>query len=245
MLSIFSKKKVLGNFEFIGTDLHNHIIPGLDDGAQTINDSIYLLQGLQALGYKKVICTPHVLGNIYPNNLSTILPAFKLLQQAIIEHNLNLDLEAGAEYMADEFFVEMVQQKKSLLTFGNHKYILIEMSYLAASPYLEECVFQLILDGYQPILAHPERYNYYHKQPEKYVLWKEKGCWLQLNALSLTGYYGKHVKQAAEKLLEAQLIDLLGTDMHHAQHLEALQYLCTTNNYKLLAQYPHFKNTLL
>ena len=244
MFSIF-KKKVLGNFSFLKTDLHNHILPGLDDGAKTISDSIELLQAMQQLGYQKIICTPHILGNIYPNTAATILPAFEAVKAVLVENGITLQIEVAAEYMADENFVEAVEKKQPLQHFGEKKIILIEMSYLAPSPYLEQCVFQLILDGYQPILAHPERYNYYHKQPEKYELWKEKGCWLQLNALSLTGYYGRHVKQAAEKLLAAQFIDLLGTDLHHAQHLAALQYLCTTPYYKMLSLYPHFKNATI
>ncbi|MFZ5978129.1 MAG: histidinol phosphatase [Hydrotalea flava] len=244
MFSIF-KKKVLGDFSFLQTDLHNHILPGVDDGAKSINDSIELLQQMQQLGYKKIICTPHILGNIYPNKPTTILPALEKVKRVLNENNIAMQVEAAAEYMADENFVEAVEKKKPFLCFGEKKIILIEMSYLAPSPYLEQCVFQLILDGYQPVLAHPERYNYYHKQMNKYEQWKEKGCWLQLNALSLTGYYGKHVKQAAEKLLTAQLIDLLGTDLHHAQHMAALHYLCTTAYYKMLKVYPHFKNNTI
>jgi tyrosine-protein phosphatase YwqE len=244
MFSIF-KKKVLGNFSFLYADLHNHILPGLDDGAKTLEDSIELLLGMQQLGYQKIICTPHILGNIYPNTPDTIAVAYQSVKSVLVENGIHLQLEFAAEYMVDENFVDAVHKKEPLLCFGEKKCVLIEMSYLAPSPYLEECVFQLIVEGYQPILAHPERYNYYHKQPEKYKFWKEKGCWLQLNALSLTGYYGKNVKQAAEKLLSEQLIDLLGSDLHHTQHLYALQYLCSTANYRILSQYPNFKNAII
>ncbi|MBY0347251.1 MAG: hypothetical protein K2W79_03255 [Hydrotalea flava] len=120
MFSIF-KKKVLGDFSFLQTDLHNHILPGVDDGAKSINDSIELLQQMQQLGYKKIICTPHILGNIYPNKPTTILPALEKVKRVLNENNIAMQVEAAAEYMADENFVEAVEKKKPFLCFGKKK----------------------------------------------------------------------------------------------------------------------------
>lgn len=216
--------------------MHSHLLPGLDDGLKTPEESIEFMRALKGLGYHKLICTPHILAEVYPNTPDTILPKLDLIRSEIEKHKLDIEVEAGAEYMVDVDFEKLIDTDKRLLHFGQ-KHILIEMSYIAPSTNIEPVVFKLRMKGYQPILAHPERYNYYHNHFEMYERLADLGCILQVNLLSLLGYYGKSVKKTAEKLLEQNMISLLGTDMHHEAHLNALKQLANTKSfYELISK---------
>ncbi|WP_242692095.1 tyrosine-protein phosphatase [Aridibaculum aurantiacum] len=212
--------------------MHSHLLPGLDDGVKEMETSIAYIRQLHELGYSKLICTPHILSDIYPNSRQTILPKLYALREELAKANIPVKVEAAAEYMMDHEFAELVERskKEDLLTISN-QYILVEMSYLAASPHVEQIIFNLRMLGLQPILAHPERYNYYHHNFEQYERFKELGCKLQLNLLSLSGGYGPHVKKTGEKLLKNGLIDFVGTDMHHEMHMKMLQKLASTKDF--------------
>ena len=240
MFSLFKQKTVPVNLSFIGADMHSHLLPGLDDGLKTLEDSVRFIQELHAMGYQKLICTPHILNGVHDNTPQTILPALELVKAELKKQDIPVILEAAAEYMVDHEFEQLLEKNEPLLTFGKN-YILIEMSYVAASPNIKNVIFQLKLAGLQPILAHPERYNYYHHNIEAYTDFKDRGCLLQVNFLSLSGYYGPHVKQTAEKLIEKGMIDFIGTDMHHENHLHALKKYITHKSFKLSMQ----KNTFL
>jgi len=235
MFSFLKKKEIIHpDLSFIGVDMHSHLLPGIDDGVQTIAESLTCIKTLQHLGYKKLICTPHIIFDVYPNNHETILPKLEEVRAALRENNIDMTIEAAAEYMVDLEMEKQVLSGAPLLTFGNNL-ILIEMSYVAPSPNIEQVIFQMRLKGLQPILAHPERYIFYHNDFENYQRFVDLGCKLQLNLLSLIGYYGKQIKLVAEKLLKNNMIDLLGTDMHHERHLVALIELATKKEfYKLL-----------
>ena len=153
------------------------------------------------MGYKKLICTPHILSDLYPNNPDTILPKLEQVRKALEENEVDIKIEAGAEYMVDIEMETYLKNKKPMLPLGN-KLLLIEMSYLVESPNMEQVIFELRMQGYQPVLAHPERYSYYHRQFEKYERYVDMGCLLQVNLLSLLGYYSKPVRLIAEKLLK-------------------------------------------
>lgn len=221
---LFKSGKVEPDLSFIGVDMHSHLLPGLDDGLKEIEQSVEFIRQLKDLGYKKLYCTPHILSDLYPNSPKTILPKLELLRNALKLANVEMPIEAAAEYMIDYDFLQTLQtiKKEDLLTLKG-EYILVEMSYLAPSPQFKETIFQLRMLGLQPILAHPERYMYYHDQFEKYEYFRDLGCKLQLNILSLSGAYGPEVKKTAIKLLQHNLIDFLGTDMHHERHLSMLQ----------------------
>ena len=239
MFGLFKSSRVRADLSFIGVDMHSHLLPGLDDGLKTIEDTVAYVKELHALGYEKLICTPHILSDVHPNSPSTILPRLDEVRQALAEHNVPVKIEAAAEYMIDHEFEQSIKRGDQLLTFGKN-YILIEMSYLAPSPNLDQVVFDLRLAGLQPIFAHPERYNYYHMQFSQYERLRSMGCMLQVNLLSLSGYYGKPVKKVAEKLIAEGMIDFVGTDMHHANHLNATKGFVTHKDF-----YKLFKNTLL
>jgi len=233
MFNLFKKSgKATPDLSFLAVDMHSHILPGLDDGLKELNQSISLIIQLKELGYKKLIFTPHILSDLYPNTRETILPKLDLVRETLTKQNIPVQIDAAAEYMIDHDFSQLVSKSKrdDLLTI-NKKYILVEMSYLAPSPNFESVIFDLRMLGLIPILAHPERYSYFHRQFEQYDRFKELGCRLQVNLLSLSGAYGPDVKKAAEKLFKKQMVDFVGTDMHHERHLSGIIDLASKQDF--------------
>jgi tyrosine-protein phosphatase YwqE len=184
---------------------------------------------MQNLGYKKIICTPHVISDVHPNTPVTIGKAYELLKARLKAENIAIELGFAAEYMINHEFDDILKDGK-VLHFGKEKYALIEMSYLAESLNIKEAIFELMVQGYKPILAHPERYNYYHFNNKKILEFVDVGCLLQLNLLSLTGYYGKPAKETALWLMKQKHISFVGTDLHHDRHLLVLQKLAADKN---------------
>ncbi len=229
MFSFFNKK-VAADLSFLGADMHSHLLPDLDDGLKTLDETVEYVQQLHNIGYRKLICTPHIISDIYPNSPATILPRLQQVQQAIKENNIGVEIEAAAEYMVDLDFEESIRREDELLTFGSN-YILIEMSFVAPSPNIETVIFELCIRGLQPIMAHPERYVYYHDSFDKYQRLIDMGCILQVNLLSLAGYYGGYPKKAAEKLIKNNMIQFAGTDMHHERHRDALMDLASKKEF--------------
>jgi protein-tyrosine phosphatase len=223
MFNIFKKKepsRIAGHFP-VTIDIHSHILPGIDDGSPDIDSSLKLIKGLYDLGVRKSIATPHIIGDLYRNTPATINAALEQTKQACIHAGIDMELSAGAEYMLDDYFMELLRKKEPLLTLHKNL-LLVEIPYTAPPHDLDEMLFSILTEGYQPVLAHPERYFFYHKNMEEYARLKEIGFLLQVNLLSLTGYYGKSAAKAAAYILENDLAALVGTDMHHGRHLGAL-----------------------
>lgn len=240
--SLFAGRKAKApDLSFLGADMHSHLLPGLDDGLQTLDQTLEFVRELQAMGYKKLVCTPHILTDMYPNTPDTIIPRLEMVREAVAKAGIGVEIDAAAEYMIDLEFEKLVASGTQLLSFGPKNYVLVEMSYVAVSPNLEKVVFDLQMKGYKPIVAHPERYNYYHQEPAKYQRLIDLGCLLQVNLLSLSGYYGKQVKFLADQLFRKNMVSFLGTDMHHQRHLDMLKdfvvrkdFLSTVANTELL-----------
>ena len=235
MFNFFKKrnKEILPETLPFATDIHSHILPGIDDGSPDIETSLQLIQGLYDLGIRKSIATPHIIGDLYRNTPQTILEALEKTKTACSNAGIDIELSAAAEYMLDDYFLELLQKKEPLLTL--HKNILLtEISYTSTPQNLGEITAAIIAEGYLPILAHPERYNYYQQNFDGYYRLKEMGFVLQLNVLSLTGYYGKRAEKAAKFIIEKDLAQLVGTDLHHENHLAALN---SKNNRALLQRY--------
>lgn len=241
MFSFFGSKKVTPDLSFIGADMHSHLLPGLDDGLQEIDETMEYMKKLQQMGYKKFICTPHILSDMYPNSPETILPKLELVRNALQENNIDVKVEAGAEYMVDLDFENYINEGKPLLTFGKN-FILIEMSYAAPSNNIENVIFNLKLKGLQPILAHPERYNYYLGNIEQFQRFIDLGCCLQVNILSLLGYYGEPAKHTAKSLLKKNMVSFAGTDMHHENHMDALKTLASKKSFYTLFENVQLRN---
>ena len=245
MLSFFRPSKAEPDLSFIGADMHSHLLPALDDGLKSMDETISFIQQLHSLGYQKFICTPHIISDLHPNSPKTILPRLEEVRKALKEKNVPVQIDAAAEYMVDMDFENSIRNGDQLLTIGGNN-ILIEMSYIAPSPNMEQVIFDLNMKGLRPIVAHPERYLYYHNDFEKYQRIIDLGAVLQVNLLSLLGYYGKNVKAIAEKLVKRKMIQFAGTDMHHTNHLNALQELATKKDfYKLIAEADLLNKTLL
>lgn len=224
MFSIFKKKQPVfdGDLSIIGTDMHSHLIPGIDDGSPDVETSIELIQGMMDLGYKKLITTPHLMIDLYPNNRQTITRGYEKLMVELKKQNMNIEIQAAAEYFLDDHFDSLLEKKEPLLTLKNNL-LLVEFSFASLPLDYKEKIFSIQLNGYKPILAHPERYTYLHKKPEIYEELRNLGCLFQVNLLSLIGYYGRTVAQVADRFFKKQQIELLGSDLHHARHLQNLQ----------------------
>jgi protein-tyrosine phosphatase len=243
MFSFFKKKKEslsLIDFSGIGTDMHSHFIPAIDDGSDSIETSVTLIKGLVELGYTHIITTPHVMSDHYPNSSEDILNGLENVRKRLNTEGVNVTLNAAAEYYMDEYFLNLLDTQPLLTLWDN--YVLVEMSFYSPPRGWEDYFFKIALKGYQPILAHPERYPYFHKSYVEYAEIKEKGVALQVNLLSLAGYYGESVKKTAFRLLDDKLIDYIGTDAHHVRHIGTIaEQFKTPEIQKILANYP-FKN---
>ncbi len=223
MLNFFKKSTSGAPYDFtcMARDIHSHLLPGIDDGSPSVETSIELLETLMAAGLTKFICTPHIIGDLYRNTPQTVNNALAILKKACSDRNMNVELSAAAEYMMDDYFMDLLRKKEPLLTLTKN-YVLTELSYATAPGNLEKIAFELNISGYQPLMAHPERYFYYHKNYSAYHRMKELGFLLQVNLLSIVGYYGKPAAKAAKYIIDNNLNDFVGTDLHHFNHLNAL-----------------------
>jgi len=219
MFTFLNKTRNLTSLDWLGSDVHSHLLPGVDDGSPDLDASLSYIGRLEILGLKHFYATPHVHKELYPNTDTTIQSALDNLLQALPPE---VELNAAAEYMIDDTFVSSVARGSPLLTLPDN-HVLIEMSYAAESLHIEQIIFDLQLRGYRPVLAHPERYIFYHRRPERYLQLKDLGCLFQMNLLSPTDYYAPQVKKAARYLLKRGMIDFVGTDLHHQKHLEAIE----------------------
>lgn len=222
MFSLFKSKPTLATLipsDYV--DIHSHVLPGIDDGAKNIKEADFLLNSMLHLGFKKCITTPHTMSNVYPNTIATINAAKEKVNHELAHLAKPLDLKAASEYFIDENFIENFKSNP-LLTIKDN-YVLVEMSFLNPPLQLHEYLFELQLAGYQPILAHPERYMYYHSNFKEFEKLKKMGLKFQMNLLSAVGYYGEEVMKSANKLLQNEYIDFVGSDIHHKQHIDSFQ----------------------
>ncbi|MGI4740691.1 MAG: tyrosine-protein phosphatase [Janthinobacterium lividum] len=212
-------------FATLGADMHSHLLPGLDDGAETLAHSLDMLRELRSLGFRKLVMTPHIMGDFYKNTPAGIRAALAALQLAAAEAGLgDVELACAAEYYLDEWLGQKLANGTELLSFGsNNRYLLLETSFLNEPFNLQATIFELKAAGYRPVLAHPERYVYlYGRFAELEKMRQEYGVLLQLNLNSLAGYYSPAARKVAEKLIDGRLVDFVGTDTHHLRHTAML-----------------------
>jgi len=222
MFKLFSRKKSdKPLFDVLRTDMHSHVLPGIDDGAQDVTMSLELIRGMKELGYSKLIATPHILWEMYPNTRDGILDVLDEMRDAIKEQQIEIELHAAAEYFLDDHVAGLLKKREPLLTFGDN-YVLTEFSMASPPIDVKEILFEMRMQDYQPIIAHPERYVYLEQDKEFYDELKDAGYLFQLNLMSLTGVYGKSVQRLANYLAEKEYYDLAGTDLHNQKHLKAL-----------------------
>ncbi len=233
-MGIFTRKKAaLMDLSVLKADMHSHLLPGLDDGSPDMEATLRLITGLRKLGFKKLITTPHIFWDFYKNTPDIIQKKLGEVQEALLKTGLDVELSAAAEYFLDEHLAELLSQRAKLLSFSGNK-VLVEFSTMHVSLAMREMLFEMQLAGYQPVLAHPERYLYLNGAREIFHELRENGCMLQLNILSLTGIYGKTVRDLANYLIEKDLYSFMGTDLHHQGHLERLKRIWITPELEIL-----------
>jgi len=206
----------------ITTDIHSHLLPGLDDGVKTIEESIEVIEHLSSLGFKKLITTPHIMSDFYKNTPEIIKAKLIEVKQAVLKANIPIEIEAAAEYYLDEHFYKLITEGEELLTFGDN-YVLFETSFTVEPLILKEVIFKLNSAGYTPIYAHPERYFYLLENKELLNELIDQGLLFQLNTLSLVGYYSKQVQKMAEELINRNAIAFIGSDTHNMLQAKFLQ----------------------
>lgn len=220
---LFKKEVQLApaSVKLLRTDLHSHLIPAIDDGSKSLEDSIDMIRTFKGMGYEKIITTPHVMSDFYKNTPEIILGGLEVVRAELKRQNIEIEIEAAAEYYLDETLEPKVKEGK-LLTFGKN-YLLFELPFMSEPPNMASFIFELQTNGYSPILAHPERYGFYYQEFEKYQELREKGVHLQLNILSLVGHYGPEAQKIAECLIDAGLITFLGSDCHNVMHQKGIE----------------------
>lgn len=222
MFQFFEKKRYLVDQLENFVDIHNHILPGIDDGAADLDASVELVRAFGELGVHRFIATPHILQPLYPNTRKTIHEAHDQLMDALMDQRMNqVAVEPAAEHMVDDSFEELLESG-GYLKFRKG-YLLVEMSFLQPPLNFDRCIVEIAKRGLTPILAHPERYQFLHQKRGKYRKYAEQGILMQLNMLSLGNYYGPEVQKMAYELLESDLINFLGSDVHNLRQLEAIK----------------------
>jgi len=236
MISFLTKKTRLVDLLEGFTDIHNHILPGIDDGSKTVEESIELIKGFSQFGVQNFIMTPHIMHNYHENSPSTISAAEKLLKEKLEERDdlNNINFMSSAEHMIDSNFENILERKETMPLGKEH--LLIEMSYLQPPINFDESVDSIKHHRLFPVLAHPERYSFLLNRPQRYTQFKDRGIFFQLNMLSLSEYYGKEVTKIGAKLLEEGMIDFIGSDVHHMNHLDSIKKISISKKTKTLLE---------
>ena len=234
-MGLFFKRYKLEDFSSLCTDIHSHLIPGIDDGAKSMEESISLIKQMYDLGYRKLIITPHVRYGSFDNDPTTFESKLKEVQDTLQEHNIGMKLEVGAEHTMDDSFFKCYTNG-TLKHFGKCKYLLIEFSFINMLAGIKDIIFKLQTKGYNLILAHPERYLYLTQEPAIIDYLHDAGVLFQLNILSLIGFYNKDTQKFAEELIKRDKVDIVGTDLHHQPHIEALKEVLSNKTFVKLVE---------
>ncbi|MBW7868959.1 MAG: capsular biosynthesis protein [Brumimicrobium sp.] len=244
MFSLFRKHIDSFNLASVAVDMHSHLIPGIDDGAKDMDNTMELLRKFSELGYQKVITTPHIYWDYYKNTSEIILEGLQKVRERVEQEQLPIQVEAAAEYFFDAHFLDLIDNDE-ILTFGD-KYVLFELPFLVEPYNVDQLIFLLLGKGYKPIMAHFERYLYYHSKTLAMAEdFRRRGVAIQLNLLSLTGHYGESVRHQAELMIEKNLVDFVGTDCHRIEHLEIIKRNLKKKNFSKLSELNLKNNQLL
>jgi protein-tyrosine phosphatase len=233
VFSFFSKQRTIPTA--LVTDMHSHLIPGIDDGVKSVQEACDVIDQLLELGYKKFITTPHIMTDYFGNTGTSVRAAYDQFLPQLRERKYSMAFDFAAEYYLDDTVIQAAAQKEKFLTFGDN-YLLFETNVISEPLQLKEFIFSLTLQGYKPILAHPERYQY--MTLEKAEDLRHRGVLLQVNLLSLLGHYGPPIQRIAEKLIGKGLVDMLGTDCHNLDHTRLLRAAFRTTAYRKALDLP-------
>jgi tyrosine-protein phosphatase YwqE len=221
----FSRKKSVAlDLGWLNADMHSHLVPGVDDGSPNVDTSMQMIRGLLNFGYQKLITTPHILWEVYPNTSGTISGGLEKVRTALSAEKVDVEMHGAAEYFIDEYFEGLLEKKAPLLTISGNM-VLVEFSMITAPMDLQRVLFEMQMQDYQPVIAHPERYIYLMRKKSFFDDLKNAGCLFQLNLLSLAGAYGTTSVELAEYLAKMDYYDLAGTDLHNLKQLEMMKKL--------------------
>ena len=244
MFSFRNKRTNHFDYSLLGADMHSHLIPGIDDGVPDIKTALQLINGMVDLGYKKLITTPHIMWDMYKNTTQDILNGYEILKEAVEKEGIQVEITAAAEYFLDDYVKDLLKKSEPLLTISENL-VLVEFS-LAHEPMdLREILFEMQLQGYQPVIAHPERYIYPEKGRIFFDELKDSGYLLQLNILSLVGLYGKEPQKNAQLLAGKQFYEFVGTDIHNIRQLDALYDPAISSGLKRILESGKIRNAQL
>lgn len=240
MINWFKKQPLLNT---LGTDMHSHLLPGLDDGVQSFEEAAQVIEKMKELGFSKLITTPHIMSDAYRNTPEGIAAKCDALNLYLKQHNLSIEVHAAAEYYLDENLTDKLAAKERLLTFGK-RYLLFELNFMVEPLNLNDFIFSLVTSGYKPVLAHPERYLFYQQQPRKLEDLLSRGVLMQLNLTSLTGYYSKAAADLARLMIEEKWVHFAGSDCHHNMHVQVLEEALKSKPMQKLLSLPLLNHTL-
>ncbi|MCU0356509.1 MAG: capsular biosynthesis protein [Cyclobacteriaceae bacterium] len=243
MLNWWRKKTPIDTGTPVLIDMHSHLLPGLDDGVQSFEDAAAIIRIFQELGYTKLITTPHVMSDIYRNNTKGILERLHELKLFLKEQQIDMTVEAAAEYYLDEQLIRLLEKDEQLLTFGD-RYLLFETNFLTEPYQLKEFIFLLGVKGYRPVFAHPERYLYLQRDLTKAEDLIHRDVLFQLNASSFTGYYSKAAQVTAQQLVSKGWVHFIGSDCHAINHLDLLKQARKNRYFQKALTLPLLNNTL-
>ena len=225
IFNIFKSKPTLNEIIPKGfIDIHSHILPGIDDGAKNIEESLMMIMDMEKMGFSKIIGTPHTYPGLYNNTTKTIIDSYQSLKKNL---KTKIEIKYASEYMIDKSLVDKARNKELLCVKDN--FVLLEMSYLSSPLNLYEIIFEIKVNGYIPILAHPERYIFLHRNFNEYEKLKKVGCYFQANLLSATNYYGTQITKSLEKLIENQMINFVASDLHKKSQIDYFNQNVTLN----------------
>jgi protein-tyrosine phosphatase len=242
-LNVFSffSKKAKGKAISLLTDIHSHLLPGIDDGVKDFDEALLVIKRLRDAGYKKLVTTPHIMSDTYRNDPAIIHSKLNELILFLTENKIDIKIEAAAEYYLDTWLINEVAESKPLLTFGDN-YLLFEMNYMTEPYQLKDFIFKVITQGYKPVLAHPERYQF--MTLEKAEDLHHRGVLLQVNILSFIDHYSKPVRLFANQLVERGWVNFLGSDCHNLRHAKLLEVALKNKYFKKALTLPLLNNQL-
>jgi len=237
------KKEQSKNVNHLQVDIHSHLLPGLDDGVQSYEESEDIILHFQKLGYRKLITSPHVMSDTYKNTAEKITARLGKLKTYLKSQEIDVEIEAAAEYYLDEHVFKMIENDQQMLTFGK-KLLLFETNFLNEPFNMKEFIFLATTKGYKPVLAHPERYLYLQNNLDKAKDLLDRGVLFQVNISSITGFYSKIVQTTANKLIDRGWIHLLGSDCHHLQHARLVEEAQQLKYFQKAISLPLLNNSL-
>ena len=199
------------------TDVHSHILFGIDDGSRTISESVELLKKLKSVGFNNVILTPHfILDSTYNSNYESNIKIYNELKERLINENIDINIYLGNEIFIDKN-VPTLLEKNIITSLNGTKYVLVEFPMHNKLLNIEDILYEIRSKGYEVVIAHPERYDAFKEDYSIVDTLREDGFLFQSNYSSILGYYGKDSIKLLKYMLKRHYIDFLGTDIHRIE----------------------------